>query len=254
MNYPFLQYGDVLPTVAVLQKLLNRTGAGLRVDGHYGPKTWKAIASIQREKGYRVSGQVNHRTWQYLLSGEDLPILDVVDVFDTAGEESDIAKVGGTVIEVPGSSNAISDTVDSILSMGFNVFLLRIHGHGAPGIAGLGVGTGTLDPGLESGSDISYGNYSKVQELMWRLQPLFGPYGCIQLMHCRTGRGKNGRNLLESMSDDIGVPVTAAINDQYGGGLDTFRFEGPTRTCVPFRANLASWAKGLPDFVSRTLP
>ena len=67
-------------------------------------------------------------------------------------------------------------------------------------------------------------------------------------MHCSTGRGPNGRRLLQQIADGVGVPVTAALTDQLGGGVNTFKFEGPTFTAFPGGANLRSWCDSRPNF------
>src|ERR1035438_10616154 len=48
MNYTDLRRGDKLPSVGVLQKLLNRTGASLVPDGEFGQKTETAVRVFQR--------------------------------------------------------------------------------------------------------------------------------------------------------------------------------------------------------------
>jgi hypothetical protein len=67
-------------------------------------------------------------------------------------------------------------------------------------------------------------------------------------MHCETGRGPAGRQMLATVSSILGVPATAGVNTQYGGGENTFRFEGPTFTAVPNGQSLKEWCRALPDF------
>ena len=50
-------------------------------------------------------------------------------------------------------------------------------------------------------------------------------------MYC--GRGASGRTVLSAIANRLGVPVSAGVQDQLGGGLNTFRFEGPTVTLLP---------------------
>jgi hypothetical protein len=59
--------------------------------------------------------------------------------------------------------------------------------------------------------------------------------------------------LLDLFSAEVGVPVSAGINDQLGGGLATFRFEGPTYTAVPGGTTLKSWCESRPDFAAMTV-
>jgi hypothetical protein len=84
MNYTYLRFGDTLPTVGVLQKLLNRSGAALNVDGFFRVKTRAAVLKFQHEHPpLRADGEVGIQTWARLTEGLNLPIVDCVDVFDT---------------------------------------------------------------------------------------------------------------------------------------------------------------------------
>lgn len=88
-----------------------------------------------------------------------------------------------------------------------------------------------------------------------RLRPIFVPYGCIQFMHCSTGRGPGGRQLLLSrIADTLGVLASAAVRTQYPGEIGTFRFEGPTYTAFPGGGTLRSWCQRLPDFAPTSVP
>jgi hypothetical protein len=127
-----------------------------------------------------------------------------------------------------------------------SVFLLRFHGHGNKGVASISMGQDAA--GFEEKADIDTGNFAEIQEVLARLAPLFGPYGCVQFMHCETGGGPDGRMLLQSVANTLGVPATAAVHIQYGGGTNTFMFEGPTYTALPSGLTLKQWCDGLPDF------
>ncbi len=125
--------------------------------------------------------------------------------------------------------------------------MLRFHGHGVSGIAGISDGHG-LNDGIDHRSSIESTNIARLLPILRRLAPIFGPYGNIQFMHCSTGRGPNGRRLLQQIADGVGVPVTAALTDQLGGGVNTFKFEGPTFTAFPGGANLRGWCDSRPNF------
>ena len=62
MNYTYLQFGDRLPTVGILQKLLNRIGAKLNADGVFGPKTLAAVQQFQRSRHLKPEGIVGKDT------------------------------------------------------------------------------------------------------------------------------------------------------------------------------------------------
>ena len=85
-GHEYLRFGDRLPSVGVLQKLLGRAGARLDVDGIFGPKTLAAVLEFQRRHHpLRQDGLVGIQTWARLTEGLNLPIVDCVDVFDAFG-------------------------------------------------------------------------------------------------------------------------------------------------------------------------
>ena len=255
MAYAFLRWGDRIPAVGVLQKLLNRTGERLTADGIYGNNTKTAVRRFQRARRMGSDGIVGQNTWPRVSANERLPIVDCIDVFDPALfnlEARDVRRAGGTPILIGGMSNGVEQAVSDIVSSaGNNVFLLRFHGHGTAGVAGVSDGEG-LNDGIDHRSSIDINNVRTLMPILRRLAPIFGPYGNIQFMHCSTGRGPNGRRLLQQIANGVGVPVTAAVRDQLGGGVATFRFEGPTFTAVPSGGTLRGWCSSRPDFAGFT--
>lgn len=258
MPYPFLRNGNRIPAVGVAQKLLNgRAGSSLVADGQFGPKTESVARSFQRPRGLSADGIIGKETWNRLKQETDnLDIIDVVDVWDPdlfSMEAADIRRAGGNPIVIGGMSNGVEQAVTEVLRVARQgkVFILRFHGHGAPGVAGVSDGHGELG---DHASSIHMGNWTYLQPIMARLKPIFGPYGCIQFMHCKTGRGTTGLQMLQQIANTCSVPATGGVNDQLGGGLDTFRFEGPTQTGFPAGHNLKSWSESLPDFVGMSVP
>src|SRR3546814_15440010 len=71
MSYPLLRKPDILPAAGVLQKLLNRGGAGLGVDGNFGPSTRSAVMDFQRPRRLAVDGAVGVNTWPRVSVGSD---------------------------------------------------------------------------------------------------------------------------------------------------------------------------------------
>lgn len=255
-NYPLLKQSDHLPAVAVLQKLLNRRGAGLKIDGKFGPKTKQAVVNYQRRRNLTADGIVDVNTWPKVAAGADLPIVDCVDIFDpllTKDTENPIRKVGGRPVVLGGMCNGVEQAVQAILAASpGNVFLLRFHGHGAPGVAGASFGKANLDPNMSERSSFDTGTLSVMLPVVMRLRGVFGPYGCIQFMHCKTGRGRDGRTLLNTIANAVGVPVSAAVDNQYGltKGPLPFGLTGPIVTAVPGGIPLALWANLLPEFAA----
>jgi len=248
MNYPDLRKGDNLPAVGVLQQLLNRTGGSLTPDGIFGPKTFAAVRDLQLARKLEPDGIVGQKTWERLTNGLSLPILDSIDVWDPTFLKEDAAyirRVGGSPLLVGGMCNGVEQVV-SQLSGWSNVFLLRFHGHGAPGVASTSTGHGELDPKMRERGDIW--NNQTIIKTLGRLATTFGPYGCIEFIECQTGAGTSGRTLLRKLADQTGVPVTGAVHDQPFGKRWSFRLSGPTVTVVPGGGNLSTWCKLLPPF------
>jgi hypothetical protein len=252
-NYVDLRLGARTPAVGVLQKLLNRTGIGVDVDGEFGPQTQAGVMRFQRMHDLVVDGIVGRETWPRVSANAGLDLIDFIDVFDKSLfdlEAKDIAALGGDPLMIGGACNGVEQAVTMILQRAGagNVFLLRFHGHGAPGDAGISTGHGDDDPNLVERADIALQNFGDIAPQLQRLRPIFGPYGNIQFMHCSTGRGHAGRNLLRAIAKTVGVPVTAAVFDQLGGGFTTFQYEGPTNTQFAGNETLRSWSQSRPDF------
>ena len=135
---------------------------------------------------------------------------------------------------IGGMSNGVEQAVNDIVRSSRNVFLLRFHGHGAPGTASVSSGHGELDPNMIHRADITLSNLAIIRPIIARLRPIFGPYGCVQFMHCETGGGRDGRQLLQAIANELHVPVSAGINTQFGKGLRLI--------------SLKDWCRALPDF------
>jgi len=255
MDYTRLVRGNVLPAVGVLQKLLNRDGAKLVADGVFGHTTEQAVRAFQQAHRMQVSGAVGERTWRQVSVGENLQILDCVDVMDPQylrRAARDIRRVGGHPMLIGGMCNGVEEVVTQILvaaRLG-TVFLLRFHGHGAAGAQGFSYGHGLLRKQLMYGqrADIDLYNFDEVQPVLRQLRPIFSAYGNVEFHGCHVGVGPQGEILLRSVADTLGVPATGGLQMQYFGGLSTFKFEGPTRTFGPNCMMLAEWCRTLPDF------
>jgi hypothetical protein len=247
VNYPLLKQGDQLPAVGVLQKLLNRTGETLVPDGVFGPHTLGTVRAFQSKHKLSPDGVVGTLTWQKLVSGVSLPILDSVDVFDSTFYREDatyIRQAGGNPLLIGGACNGVEQAVSQILNRGRELFLLRFHGHGLPGIASVSTGETAFDP--KERSDISAN--PRIMKTLSQLRGVFGRYGCLEFIECSTGRGPKGRRLLSQIAASIGVPVTAALIDQPFGRAAAFRLIGPTHTAFPGGGSLSTWSKSLPNF------
>lgn len=245
-EFVWLRNGDVLPAVSVAQLLLNRNGAGLSVDGIYGPRTTAAVRDFQRPRGLSPDGVIGQNTWPRLVANERLQILDCIDIFDNSlfvMEARDLTRAGGHPLLLGGMCNGIEQAVTDIKRVANKLFLLRFHGHGAPGAAGVSDGHGRFEDHSTFRDDPS------TRAALRQLRDCFGPYGCIQFMHCNVAQGASGQGFLSMVSHETGVPASAAIRTQYAGTLrKTVRFEGPTRTVCPGGRDLRAWSRSLPQF------
>jgi Putative peptidoglycan binding domain len=251
-NYTYLALGDRLPTVGVAQKLLKAYGYVIDTDGVFGRDTREAVQHFQNEKNITPSGVIGGVTWNRLIANIRLPILDCIDVTDVdvyEAEYSDIVSNHSLPIIIGGSSDGTRGALSIIRGrIVTDTFLLRFHGHGAAGVAGVSDGHGDDIVGREH-------TYFDVREVR-RLRDTFehigsslSRYGSVQFMHCSTGSGRDGRYFLETLAEIMQVPVTGAVHDQQGGGVNTFRFEGATYTAIANGRNLRLWCNALPDFM-----
>ncbi len=250
-NYPGLKLGSVLPAVGILQRLLVRAGHKVGVDGDFGSGTKSALEAFQASFVLNTSGKTDPLTWERLVAGESLPILDVVDVFDASLyrlEVRDLRVLGSEPIMIGGACNGVEQAIDMICAY-TGLFMLRFHGHGASGNAGVSDGRGDAGQDLSS---IDINDMDHLAPILARLRGCFGPYGCIQFMHCNSAYGTKGNRLLRAVADATGVPVSAGIDTQYAGGTKTFEYEGPTKTSVPGGSSIKSWTTSRPTF--RTAP
>jgi hypothetical protein len=250
-EHVWLTYGDKLPAVAVSQALLKRTGINITVDGDFGRNTVQSVRQFQTERGLGTDGAIGSVTWPRLVNTDPLPILDCIDIFDPDLYTSEVAHLsgaGGSPIVLGGACNGIAQAAQMIRSQARGLFLLRFHGHGAPGLAGMSMGQNLVD------ARAAWDTSPAALDALSSLRGVFGPYGCIQFMHCSTGAGESGRRFLQAAANATGVPVTAAYHLQYAGTpRQTMRYEGPTRTCIPGGGTLTSWARSLPAFVGRSV-
>jgi Putative peptidoglycan binding domain len=252
-EFVWIRNGDTLPAVAVAQMLLNaRNAAGLSVDGIYGTRTTEAVRQFQSARRLSADGVIGRDTWPRLSSADQLPILDSIDVFDPDLYTSEAALLRGTganPLLIGGMCNGIEQAVTNIAGSTSNLFLLRFHGHGAPGAAGASDGHGDFE------DHSTFRNDPATRRALTRLRSCFGPYGCIQFMHCNVAQGRDGAQFLRMVADVVGVPASAAIQTQYGSTLrETVRFEGPTRTVCPGGATIRDWAATLLPFTPMSVP
>lgn len=236
-----LRFGDWLPTVATVQKVV---GAG--IDGQFGSETHGKVQSWQGRKGLMADGVVGRDSWTRMMRDLDLVTLDVVDGTDESlleNEAADIRRAGGDPIILHGMSNGVAVMVNQIfarLNRSRSLALLRIHSHGMPGL--MNVSAGTM-PGTRHHAGVGVGNLTDIAPQLRRLATCFVRHGALQFMGCDVGRGPAGKALLTQVAALVGVPASAGVGTQYGSGRATFRFEGAVQHGFPFGDTLPAWAR-----------
>lgn len=245
-NYSLIREGDRLPTVGVLQKLLNARGASLNCDGIFGPRTRGALSEYQRQVRIPATGEVDQRTFASLFAPEGLRIADSIDVFDPEMmvDARMVQETGGGPLLLGGMSLGVLQAVVELRSQQ-NLFLLRFNGHGSPGMMGVALGKGDIDVPF---SDMTLENSRDAARL--GLQGIFGPYGSIQMLGCRVGLGSRGQHFLQNLAHGFGVPVTGALTYQSVGS--PFTLSGNTFTGFPGGMTLKTWCEALPEFVGKS--
>lgn len=68
LTLPIVKYGDNGMCVRKIQALLDASGFSIPVDGDFGSTTKNAVESFQRAKGLTVTGNVEAKTYEALLS------------------------------------------------------------------------------------------------------------------------------------------------------------------------------------------
>jgi hypothetical protein len=243
-----LRLGDRLPSVATVQILLNRAmprSAPVVVDGVFGHKTYDAVVAFQKQAAVAVDGLVGPITWAALSKGQAFQVVDVCDATedDDQWEAAELRAAGADPIVVYGQCFSLSGVARQILERGRRrkIVLLRFHGHGSPGVMGAGDGK-SHDPA----SNLRPGVIDLLIEFFATAGPsVFCNFGSVELHGCRTGQGVAGRALLKGLCVVWGVPITAGIGYQYGGGR--LRFEGVSYTVCPNGMDLRAWCACLPE-------
>ena len=251
MPYPLLRRGDRLPTVAASQCLLNALpgyDSTLEVDGIFGRQTFDAVKRFQSDpvRNLNDDGVIGEQTWRALIAGRNLQVIDATDVTqpgDDLCEAVDVVRAGGRPIRMYGMCNGVRHVIQQIRTdaeVG-RVVLMRFHGHGSPGNMGVSVGTSA-----NFSSEFGTRFLDSLVQILMPLADLFHPLGSMEMHGCRVGQGPDGRRLVRGLSYALNVPVTAGVRTQYGGGLTTFRFEGPAFTACPNGQSLKAWAQSRP--------
>lgn len=251
-----VRLGERNPRVVLIQILLNRAGASpmLKVDGQFGPKTKTALIEFQRTppSGMNPLGAVDPPTWLRLPRGNNMQVVDVVDVGDPHIGDSavkDFRAAGGNPIELGLMCNGVGQMVSSAsgLANQRSMGLLRIIGHGNLG-RWLTVSVGDVVDSTpewqrvlasEDHSYISADNFDMLAPTLEPLKKRFARYGSAEHGGCSLGGKEKTRGLLRKLANLWDVPVTVGVGIQYSN----LHFNGATFTAYPNNGTLDSWSQ-----------
>lgn len=257
-----VERGDHAPNVVLLQILLNRRGAGLNVDGHFGPKTEQAVRDFQSSLRMSLSpsGVAGEGLWPELFRGTELHVVDAYDLGDPRiARGADIAEGAGSVALRTGAMcNGVESVVHRAVGQAGSpgsTALMRMWGHGNLGrwltfSVGEVVDLAEEDPAAyravrqEWRSYVDPAHFEAMAPVLRPLRALFARFGSFEAHGCSLGRVARTRDLLRRLSNLLGVPVTVGTGLQPipHGASTAFRFTGHTYTAYPNHGDIRSWA------------
>jgi hypothetical protein len=247
-----VKFGEKSPRVVALQILLNRYVTNiprLVTDGAFGNLT-KAAVNAFRERVMRVSGPdgvADPAMWRFLLVRAKLQVIDSIDVTDPTLLEYVVPEVSKWTdpVVIGGMSNGARQLVTELRARvqgERSLLMLRLHGHGAPGLIALSHGSRRIMPGVDpflAQSVISNSLMPMLMPLLQQLTPLMHNMGFIELHSCRVGQGAVGAAFVKRFADAMQAPVRAALCEQ--PHKQVFTLVGNTFTGIPGGGPLAEW-------------
>ena len=249
-----VKFGEKSPRVVALQILFNRYAAQtntprLVTDGDFGSRT-KTALNLFREKVMRVSGPdgiADPAMWRFLLERAGLQVIDAIDVTDPMLLQDVVPEVSKWTdpIVMGGMSNGAKQLVTEVKARAKgerSLLMLRLHGHGSPGLIALSHGSRRVMPGIDpflAQSVIAEKIMPALMPLLQQLAPLMHNMGFIELHSCRVGQGAKGAGFIKQFSQAMQAPVRAALSQQ--PAKQVFTLVGNTFTGIPGGVTLAEW-------------
>ena len=257
----FLQFGDNGPPVVALQILLNRddsTVPKLVTDGDFGGKTRTAV-DVFRDQIMAQSGPAgiaDPAMMRFLVDGAGLQTVDSVDVTDPTVAEIIVPALSRVTLPVllGGMSNGVAQLITDVQARvqgERSLMMLRMHGHGSPGLAAISHGSRRVSPGIDP-----FGNQTVIaQQIMpaltsqlKQLGPLFANFGFVELHSCRVAEGVQGERFVRDFADALGAPVRAAVSKQQAENV--FTLTGKTFTGIPGGGSVRDWGLSRDEGIS----
>jgi hypothetical protein len=242
----------------LLQVLLNRRGAGLTVDGVFGPRTRRAVSDARARAFGRPGPDADPDLWMVLFAEQNLCGIDAFDM----GEERFVpgtrivASAGSRVVETGAMCNGVEAVVQGIVARTRppgSLGVLRTWGHGNLGrwlsfTVGEVVDTTIENPTLgaaiaaERRSYIDPDNFDEMSPVLVPVRRCFADVAIYEHHGCSLGRIPATRRMMERLSRLWNVPVTVAMGTQRipYTAAHALRFQGQTFTAYP-GGTLRSW-------------
>lgn len=244
------------PRAVALQILLNRFGASgtpVKVDGHYGPKTAKAVAAFRKEilKSVGPGATTDVVFWNQLLRLTMLQTIETVDVTDPMLTRTAVPLLNqqpSGSIQLGGTSNGVAQLMALVAEearYAGSVLLLRTHSHGGPGVVAISHGTRVISAGIDPNKELTVLNEHTIARLtssLAMIRDIFADFGFVEFHACKVGQGPQGMKMVQTLADIWGVPVTAPTISQ-GAEDNVFVLRGPLRTFYPGGVTLRQWAE-----------
>lgn len=246
-----VRIGDRGPRVVLLQVLLNRRGAGLRVDGAFGPLTARAVSDAREQFGAGRNQAADPDLWMPLLAAQRLSGVDAFDMGEELFQAGStiVRSAGSNVVETGAACNGVGEVVRGIrmrTNPSGSLAVLRTWGHGNRGhwlsfTVGEVVHTRETNPVLgraiaaERGSYIDPNNFDEMSQVLTPVRSSFSSVGIYEHHGCSLGRVEATRRMMARLAVLWDVPVTVAVGTQLipFTSAAALRFQGQTFTAYP---------------------
>lgn len=254
-----VRIGDRGPRVVLLQVLLNRKGAGLKVDGIFG-HTQKAVMDA-RMRFFNSPGPVaDPDLWMSLFREQELCAVDAFDIGDARAETGAtiVQSAGSHVVRTGAMCDGVPEVVKGIVSRTKpprSLAVLRTWGHGNRGrwlsfIVGEVVKTSARDPLLgkaiaaENRSYVDLKHFHEMAPVLAPAGDCFDSIGIYEHHGCSLGSVHATCEMMRKLAALWDVPVTVAFGLQYipYNGPTALRFQHRTDTFYP-RGSPHAWIK-----------
>jgi hypothetical protein len=246
-----VRIGDRGPRVVLLQVLLNRKGAGLKVDGVFGQHTQKAVVNA-RTRFFNSPGPVaDPDLWMSLFDEQDLCAIDAFDMGEArfANGATIVRSAGSHVVQTGAMCDGVPEVVKGIVNQTTprgSLALLRTWGHGNRGhwlsfTVGEVVKTSEHDPVLgkaiaaETRSYVNLENFHSMVPVLAPVGDCFDRVGIYEHHGCSLGSVHTTCEMMRKLAALWDVPVTVAFGLQYipTNAPTALRFQHRTDTFYP---------------------